>query len=119
MLLERKNNTIWDCYISDLRYAWWEGRNESAERILAAALQEAEDMDELDACLAQTIRDQAELLCRNGKYDQAGRLYQQLLETQEKLLGAAHPDSIGTKQTLSALSARLENAYESKIRQCL
>ena len=58
-----------------------------------------EDMQEqIDHMNQQVVE-----FCQQGQYEQAETLFQQVLTSQEKVLGLEHPDTLGTRHNLAAL----------------
>lgn len=74
-----------------------------AERLLAAALSEAEDYGKLEQRLLFAVHSLAAIYCTQRKYADAERLYWRGLETREKILGPDHPDVADSLQRLSVI----------------
>jgi len=93
---------LWDTYIEQGTSALMHGRVNEAERILKAALSEAERGGD-DRRVATSLNNLAAVLDAGGKYADAERLYQRALDIDTRDLGKDHPDVALTLNNLSAL----------------
>ncbi len=84
--------TRWETLMNDAAKAYRQEDYAKAERLLLAALEEAEKFGEQDPRFATSLNNLAVLYDDRGKYDQAEPLYQRALAIWEKTLGPEHLD---------------------------
>ena len=83
--------TSWEKYNEAARRAYQQADYAEAEKLLKAALKEAENFGEQDPRLATSLGSLAELYGAQGKYTEAEPLYQRALAIAEKALGPEQP----------------------------
>ena len=95
--------TRWDSIMADAVKAYQQADYAEAEKLLLAALKEAEKFGEQDPRLATNLNNLAGLYYAQGNYAQAEPLYQRALAIWEKALGPEHPDVATSLSNLAAL----------------
>ena len=84
--------TSWEKFMEAAGKAYQQADYAEAEKLLKAALKEAENFGPDDQRLATSLSNLAVLYKTQGKYAQAEPLYQRSLAIREKVLGSEHPD---------------------------
>ncbi len=92
MVAASAQDTRWDSIMADAWKAYQQADYAEAEKLLLAALKEAEKFGNQDPRLPTSLNNLAELYLTQGKYAQAEPLYQRALAIREKALGPEHPD---------------------------
>ena len=87
MVAASAQETRWDSIVADAWKAYQQADYAEAEKLLLAALQEAEKFGEQDPRLATSLNNLAALYSAQGNYAQAEPLYQRALAIVEKALG--------------------------------
>ncbi len=95
--------TRWDSIMADAAKAYQQADYADAEKLLLAALKEAEKFGEQDPRLATSLNNLAVLYYAQGRYAQAEPLYQRALAIREKALGPEHPDVAQSLNNLAVL----------------
>ncbi len=95
--------TRWDSIMADAVKAYQQADYAEAEKLLLAALKEAEKFGERDPRLATSLNNLAVLYNAQGKYTEAEPLYQRSLAIREKALGPEHPDVAQSLNNLAVL----------------
>ncbi len=85
----------WETYMAAGDKAYQQGNYPEAEKQLVAALKEAEGFGPQDPRLATSFNNLALVYQAQGRFADAGPLYQRSLAIYEKALGPDHPD-VGT-----------------------
>ena len=83
--------TSWKEYMEAAGKAYQQADYARAEKLVKAALREAEKFGEQDPRFATSLNNLAELYRVQGKYVEAEPLYQRSLAIREKALGPEHP----------------------------
>ena len=87
MVAASAQETRWDSIMAGAAKAYQQADYAQAEKLLLAALQEAEKFGEQDPRFAASLNNLAELYRAQGKYEQAEPLYQRAMAIVEKALG--------------------------------
>ncbi len=103
MVAASAQETRWDSIMADAVKAYQQADYAQAEKLLLAALKEAEKFGNQDPRLAISLNNLAELYRAQGKYSEAEPLYQRALAIDEKALGPEHPDLATDLNNLAAL----------------
>jgi len=91
MVAASAQETRWDSIMADAAKANQQADYAQAEKLLLAALKEAEKFGEQDLRFAASLNNLAALYDTQGKYAQAEPLFQRALAIWEKILGPEHP----------------------------
>ena len=103
MVAASAQETRWDSIMAGAAKAYQQADYAQAEKLLLAALQEAEKFGEQDPRLATSLNNLAVLYRAQGKYEQAEPLHQRALAIIEKALGPDHPDVANSLNNLAQL----------------
>ena len=90
-----------------------QGRYADAEKLLLAAVEEAEGFGPQDPRLATSLNNMAELYRAQGKYAEAEPLYKRSLAIREKTLGPEHPDVAQGLENYAALLRKTNREAEA------
>ncbi len=101
--IEEIQETRWDSIMADAGKAYQQADYAEAEKLLLAALKEAEKFGEQDPRLATSLNNLAVLYYGQGRDAQAEPLYQRALAIREKALGPEHPDVAQSLNNLALL----------------
>ena len=85
-----------------------------AERLLSAALEEAEEFGVEDPRFATSLNNLAGLYQNQGRYAEAEPLYQRALAIREKALGPEHPSVAQSLENYAALLRETARADEAE-----
>ena len=105
--------TAWQRYMDAGRQAYEQADYAEAEKLLLAALKEAEKLDEQDA-LATSLNNLGALYNTQGKYAEAEPLLKRSLATWEKAVGPEHPDVAMGLQNYAELLRKTNREAEAK-----
>ncbi|MFQ5662850.1 MAG: tetratricopeptide repeat protein [Terriglobia bacterium] len=100
--------------MADAVKAYQQADYAEAEKLLLAALQEAEKFGEQDPRFAASLNNLAELYRAQGKYEQAELLHQRALAIAEKALGPEHPAVATTLENYAALLRKMGRNAEAE-----
>ncbi len=103
MVAASAQETRWDSLMADAAKAYQQADYSEAEKLLLAALKEAEKFGEQDPRLAANLNNLAALYNAQGRYVQAEPLFQRALAIVEKALGPEHPHVATSLNNLAAL----------------
>ncbi len=103
MVAASAQETRWDSIMADAAKAYQQADYAEAEKLLLAALKEAEKFGDQDPRLATSLNNLAVLYFGQSKYAQAEPLYQRALAIREKTLDPAHPDVAQSLNNLALL----------------
>ncbi len=103
--------TRWDSIMADAAKAYQQADYAQAEKLLLAALKEAEKFGEQDPRLATSLNNLAALYHAQGKYAQAEPLQRRALAILEKTQGPEHPNVASSLNNLAELY-REQGKYE-------
>ncbi len=103
MVAASAQETRWDSIMADAAKAYQQADYAQAEKLLLAALKEAEKFGEQDPRLAASLNNLAALYDTQGKYAQAEPLYRRALAIREKVLGPEHPAVATSLNNLAGL----------------
>lgn len=106
--------TLWNTWRQGGLQALHEGRLADAERLLTAALEQAEKYGSDDLRVADAANDLAVVYANSGKPLEAELLFSRALAIGEKGLGADHPGVGATIQNLGILYATQERYREAE-----
>ena len=95
--------TSWEKYMEAAGKAYQQADYVKAEKLVKAALREAEKFGEQDPRFATSLNNLALLYMEQGKYVEAEPLYQRSLAIWEKALGPQHPDVATSNNNLAEL----------------
>jgi len=107
-------DTLWNTWRQGGLQALHEGRLADAERLLTAALEQAEKYGLEDLRVADAANDLAVVYANSGKPVEAELLFSRALAIGEKGLGADHPGVGATIQNLGILYATQERYREAE-----
>jgi tetratricopeptide (TPR) repeat protein len=107
-------DTLWNTWRQGGLQALHEGRLTDAERLLTAALEQAEKYGLEDLRVADAANDLAVVYANSGKPLEAELLFSRALVIGEKGLGAEHPGVGATIQNLGILYATQERFREAE-----
>lgn len=107
-------DTLWNTWRQGGLQALHEGRLADAERLLTAALEQAEKYGLEDLRVADAANDLAVVYANSGKPLEAELLFSRALAIGEKGLGADHPGAGATIQNLGILYATQERYREAE-----
>jgi tetratricopeptide (TPR) repeat protein len=107
-------DTLWQTWRQGGLQALHEGRLADAERLLTAALEQAEKYGLDDLRVADAANDLAVVYANSGKPVEAELLFSRALAIGEKGLGAEHPGVGATIQNLGILYATQERYREAE-----
>jgi len=107
-------DTLWNTWRQGGLQALHEGRLADAERLLTAALEQAEKYGLEDLRVADAANDLAVVYANSGKPLEAELLFNRALTIGEKGLGADHPGVGATVQNLGILYATQERYREAE-----
>ena len=107
-------DTLWHTWRQGGLKALHEGRLADAERLLTAALEQAEKYGVEDLRVADAANDLAVVYANSGKPVEAELLFNRALAIGEKGLGADHPGVGATVQNLGILYATQERYREAE-----
>ena len=110
----RGQDTLWNTWRQGGLQALHEGRLGDAERLLTAALQQAEKFGLEDLRVADAANDLAVVYANSGKPVEAELLFTRALVIGEKGLGPDHPGVAATVQNLGILYATQERYREAE-----
>lgn len=110
----RGQDTLWNTWRQGGLQALHEGRLADAERLLTAALQQAEKFGLEDLRVADAANDLAVVYANSGKPVEAELLFNRALVIGEKGLGPDHPGVGATVQNLGILYATQERYREAE-----
>ncbi len=113
MVAASAQETRWDSIMADAVKAYQQADYAEAEKLLLAALKEAESFGEQDPRLAASLNNLALLYYNQGKYAQAEPLYQRALAIDEKALGPEHPQVATVLENYAALLHKLNRDAEA------
>ncbi len=105
--------TRWETLMAEAVKAYQQADYVEAEKLLLAALQEAEKFGEQDPRFAISLNNLAELYRAQGNYAQAEPLYQRALAIREKALGPEHPHVAMVLENYAALLHKLNRDAEA------
>ena len=103
MVAASAQETRWDSIMADVAKAFQQADYAQGEKLLLAALKEAEKFGEQDRRLTDSLNNLASLYYAQGKYAQAEPLLQRALAIREKALGPEHPDVARSVNNLAEL----------------
>ncbi len=103
MVAASDQETRWKSIMVDAVKAYQQADYAEAEKLLLAALKEAEKFGDQDPRLATSLNNLAVLYRTQGKYEQAEPLSQRALAIVEKALGPDHPDVATSLNNLAVL----------------
>jgi tetratricopeptide (TPR) repeat protein len=106
--------TLWNTWRNGGLQALQEGRLADAERLLIAALEQAEKYGAEDLRVADAANDLAVVYATAGRATEAELLFQRALMIGEKGLGADHPGVGATVQNLGILYATQQKYREAE-----
>ena len=95
--------TSWEKYMEAAGKAYQQADYVKAEKLVKAALREAEKFGEQDPRFATSNNNLAELYRTRGNYAQAEPLYKRSLAIREKVLGPEHPNVASSLNNLALL----------------
>lgn len=110
----RSQDTLWNTWRQGGLHALHEGRLADAERLLTAALEQAEKYGLEDLRVADAANDLAVVYANSGKPLEAELLFNRALVIGEKGLGPDHPGVGATVQNLGILYATQERYREAE-----
>lgn len=110
----RAQDTLWNAWRQGGLQALHEGRLADAERLLTAALEQAEKYGLEDLRVADAANDLAVVYANSGKPIEAELLFNRALVIGEKGLGPDHPGVGATIQNLGILYATQERYREAE-----
>jgi len=110
----RAQETLWNTWRAGGLQALQEGRLADAERLLIAALEQAEKYGTDDLRAADAANDLAVVYATAGKNTEAELLFSRALMIGEKGLGADHPGVAATVQNLGILYATQQKYREAE-----
>jgi tetratricopeptide (TPR) repeat protein len=113
-LPSQAQDTLWNTWRQGGLQALHEGRLADAERLLTAALEQAEKYGLDDLRVADAANDLAVVYANSGKPLEAELLFARALTIGEKGLGADHPGVGATVQNLGILYATQERYREAE-----
>jgi tetratricopeptide (TPR) repeat protein len=113
MVAASAQKSRWDSMMADAAKAYQQADYAQAEKLLLAALQEAEKFGEQDPRFAASLNNLAELYRVQAKYAQAEPLYQRALAILEKALGPEHPNVAAVLENYAALLHKLNQDAEA------
>jgi tetratricopeptide (TPR) repeat protein len=113
-LQARGQDTLWNTWRQGGLQALHQGRLADAERLLTAALEQAEKYGLDDLRVADAANDLAVVYANSGKPLEAELLFSRALAIGEKGLGADHPGVGATIQNLGILYATQERYREAE-----
>ncbi|HEU4565357.1 MAG TPA: tetratricopeptide repeat protein, partial [Gemmatimonadaceae bacterium] len=102
----------WEAFTEAGRRCFADKQFDKAEEAFLAALRAAEQLDESDPRLAQSLNNLARVYGRREKFFPAAALLHRLLGIQERALGAEHPGLAGVVNNLAEMYARLGDAHQ-------
>ncbi len=105
--------TRWDSIMAGAARAYQQADYAQAEKLLLAALQEAEKFGEQDPRLATSLNNLAQLYRAQGKFTEADPLSQRALAIIEKALGPEHPNVAAVLENYAALLHKLNRDAEA------
>ncbi len=114
MVAASDQETRWDSIMADAVKAYQQADYAQAEKLLLAALKEAEKFGNQDPRLATSLNNLAELYRAQGNYEQAEPLHQRALAIWEKALGPEHLDVGASLNNLAGLYHAQGNYAEAE-----
>lgn len=106
--LPHRHDQLWDFFIDSVRKALLSNNTARATKLLVNAVREEEDLMQLDGCLVNASHLLAQQFAERQEYTEAEKLYLQVLETREKLLGPGHRDVGDSLKRLTAMESLRE-----------
>ena len=106
--------TRWDSIMAGAARAYQQADYAQAEKLLLAALKEAEKFGEQDPRFATSLNNLAELYRAQGKYAQAEPLYRRALAIREKALGPEHPNVAAVLENYADLLRKMKRDAEAE-----
>jgi len=113
MVAASAQETRWDSIMADGMRAYQQADYAEAEKLLLAALKEAEKFGDQDPRLATSLNNLASLYYAQGKYTEAEPLYQRSLAILEKALGPEHPQVAQSLENYAALLTKTNRDAEA------
>jgi len=91
---------LWCAYLRALQEACRRGNFQEAQALITCALNDAEDLGEIDARLVKAADNVALLFHARHQDKKAELLYKQLFEVREKVLGVRYRDLVDSLEEL-------------------